>query len=345
MVWISKETLSRIAGGFGGKRVLVVGDLIVDIYLYVDSLKKSPERADLDIWNVWRRLRNPGGAANVAMNCASLGAETLLIGAAKPCEQGRWLRDTLTDDGVFCFWDNPYCEQFWSGTTTKTRVVRDGKIIARIDQDFTHIIADRALEYMWGRIKNQGLEKVDVLLISDYQKGAARSAFYLTHLVRRDNPHVIVTVNPKPALLPLLPNSPSLITMNRLEFSQVADPREDVRDVVRRLGCRHLLKTQGDDGVLGYGPGPDPAANDVTCWVKAFNVPDADVIGAGDSVFAAASLALTLTDNVVDLTHIANAAGGAKVSKKGTSPIYPAELAAYLCGEKDLDELNEGILV
>lgn len=327
---MNSERLGQIKTGFESVRVLVVGDLMVDSYLHVDWSGSEKEPTDIGIYTHHKRVRAPGGAANVALNCHSLGAKTTLFGAAGRNDDSTWLADWLTERKIACPWAELYYNRGHQGITVKTRVVeneRNDPPLLRIDTDYPNVIAPASFEFFLENTK----ESFDLLLLSDYQKGALDAVWHLIDLAKKRFPEIRIAANPKPVLVPRLVKSVDLITLNQKEYTAINVP--DYTIDLRRmdLGCRHLLRTEGENGMTVSGEGKGSVYHKV--HLAAHPVSRPDIVGAGDSVFAAAGLMLTQTDDTLEIARVANAAGAAKVVQKGTKPVSFEQIASVLgCG-------------
>jgi bifunctional ADP-heptose synthase (sugar kinase/adenylyltransferase) len=294
-----------------GKRVLVIGDVMLDKTIRYKTVRRANE-FDGDILREEDRTFYPGGAANVAKNCRALQAQVTLLGAFGTDLHGRHLAGALTSAGI----DVPtmaWNSRPWWGTTTKTRVCIDGKPDHRVDADCHQ---ELGLAATLAVIKNKPF---DLLLLSDYQKGIFRDPVFVRQVIdtfRTANPQGLITANPKPELVMILPPV-DLISVNHVEYQQA----------FRYLSGKNapwLLHTQGRDGVT------------VILWDQEFSstvqhflgsgVANADVVGCGDAVFAAASLALTVYPDISFLGKTCIAAGTAKARLTGTQPVELALL-------------------
>lgn len=303
------------------KRVLVIGDLMVDTELVVSPGRPSPEGKGEVVRQLLAR-RFPGGAANVAMNCRSLGAHVDLLGATGSDGDGQWLAVYLQEQGIRTPHSRFAYRLNWERTTVKTRITRDGVTLLRVDRDAVNELAPLESR-RW--IAEQG--PYDALLLSDYQKGAFTNRLMVTELLRafrQHHPGAVIGVNPKPALLSLPLGPLDLVSVNASEYRAALLPYESLSDMACRLNSRYLLRTQGDRGLWLAG------ADGTLIQQGPLPVAAIDPVGCGDATFAAAALALTVTDDLEEIARIANAAGAAKVAKRGTAPVSAAELFSLL---------------
>lgn len=322
--------MQKLVAQFTGKRVLVIGDLMVDLHIQATPSRFCPEASELQILSQERLTRYPGGAANVAMNCQALGASVTLIGAAGRDPQGQWLHDTLMRKGIRCPWPGRVAGNRSPQTTTKLRIYVGDSLTCRVDHDqYQELVAEDLVQ----RISEW--EGFDLLLLSDYQKGALSGVLDpVLRAFQKCSPGGVVAANPKPELARELPQDIDLVSFNQYEWQRFRELAEldldtyvELREseALHRLRTRYLLVTAGEQGLTlhrKYLP-------------KAYTSPGRpvrrpDVVGAGDAVFAAAGLALTVTKELAPIANIANAAGILKVQKSGTSPVRSSELESFL---------------
>jgi rfaE bifunctional protein kinase chain/domain len=307
-----------------GKRMLVIGDLMIDRELTISYLRPSNEGGG-SIYRHEAAALFPGGAANLAMNLASLGAQVDLIGPIGQDPEGLWLKGRLAEAGIDYIPMSPAQQRRWEASTVKTRILVQAETdrpLARIDRDMRYELPAREAQTL---IAERG--GYDALLLSDYRKGCFANPFTVRDLIstfRTFNPYAQIGVNAKPELVSVLPAGVDLVTLNSDEYREVAQPSESLDQVRHRLGARYLLNTRGAAGLWLIGP-----KGQVTSQ-GAYQVPVRDAVGCGDATFAAAMLALTVTDDGHTIAAIANAAGAAKVSKRGTLPVTMADLTTLL---------------
>jgi D-beta-D-heptose 7-phosphate kinase/D-beta-D-heptose 1-phosphate adenosyltransferase len=305
-----------------GRPVLVVGDVMLDQFLFGDVERISPE-APVPVVRFERDEYRLGGAANVAHNVHALGGRPALVGLVGQDEAAERLRSELHalqigSDGLVASGDR--C------TTRKLRVVtRRNQQVSRIDYEADGAIADELERALVDRIEPE-IARADVVILSDYLKGAVtpRVAARTIELAsRRDVP---VLVDPKVPHVDHYTGA-TLITPNHHEAEAVTltrirtedGARRAVRAFRERARCRSVLMTWGEHGMWlleGERDYPLPAtAREV-----------ADVTGAGDTVIATIGIALAAGAKLVDAAWLANQAAGLVVAKFGASVITPEEL-------------------
>ena len=307
-------------------RILVVGDVMLDHYIWGDATRISPE-APVPVIDIARDSWTAGGAANVALNLASLGAHCTVVGHFGADESGRRLEGLLRERGIESLstpGDAP--------TIVKTRVLVRQQQLCRLDRE----AAPSAYEVPLGRLTaliTPALAACDAVILSDYAKGILNNAVLreLTRLARAEGK--LIALDPKPRR-GLAFDGLDLITPNKREALQLAglEPSPHApfpaAEVCARLherhATRHLVVTLGEEGML-LSTGGKVRKVIPTAAREVF-----DVSGAGDTALAGLVLALAAGSSLEKAAHFANAAAGVVVGKLGTATVTPAELTAYV---------------
>ncbi|MFP4352400.1 MAG: bifunctional heptose 7-phosphate kinase/heptose 1-phosphate adenyltransferase [Puniceicoccaceae bacterium] len=330
------ELLKRIRG----RRVLVVGDIMLDHYVWGDASRISPE-APVPVVDVTKDSFAAGGAANVALNLAALGAVPLLAGRTGEDEGGERIEGLLAAAGVERL---PGFRSAGCPTIRKTRVMVRNQQLCRIDREASceayRIDSEKALAGL-----SAAIDTVDAILLSDYGKGAVSGALIARMSDAGRSRGIPVALDPKPRR-DLRFEGIDLLTPNRAEALELAGlpsggsggfPAGEVcRRIRDRYRPRHLVVTLGGDGILLSGGG---GADRVipTCARQVF-----DVSGAGDTVIAALVLALTAGVDLSLAARLANLAAGVVVGKVGTATASGAEILDYLALHPDLADAGDG---
>lgn len=304
---------------FSSSKVLVAGDVMLDRYLFGATGRISPE-APVPVVHVRQTEDRPGGAANVAVNLASLGIDTVLLGlvgddeAAKTLERilhGRSIRTDLRRTDGF-------------PTITKTRVQSRGQQLIRLDQEEYGIEPGGALI----EVLERSLDGVQVAVMSDYGKGTLADVAAMIERCRRAG--VAVLVDPKGTDFSRYRGA-TLLTPNQGEFEAVAGrPASDAelveraRRMVDELELDALLVTRSEKGMLLVEAGQEP----VFLSTQAREV--YDVTGAGDTVIATVAATLATGADLATSAAIANLAAGLVVRKIGVASVTPSELKVAL---------------
>lgn len=309
-----------------GKRVLVLGDVMLDEFLWGTAARLSPE-APVPVVEVARHSWHVGGAANVAANVRALGGHAVLAGVVGQDRAADTLRETLLAQGVEA---RLAVAQDGRPTTQKTRVIAHHQQVVRADREVATDIP-RALEDDLVARVVAALPASDVLVVSDYQKGVVTPGVMKRVLALARRRRVPVLVDPKVRHYRLY-RRVALLKPNVRWIEHVLGVRADTDEalraagerILRLLGCEALLVTRGERGMSLFRPGRRPA-----------HVPTAarevyDVTGAGDTAMATLALGLAAGASLEQAAVLANHAAGVVVGKLGTATVSAEELLATL---------------
>ncbi|CDG89319.1 bifunctional D-glycero-beta-D-manno-heptose-7-phosphate kinase/D-glycero-beta-D-manno-heptose 1-phosphate adenylyltransferase HldE [Xenorhabdus bovienii] len=316
--------------------VLVVGDVMLDRYWYGPTSRISPE-APVPVVKVDTIEERPGGAANVAMNIASLGAHSHLIGLTGIDDAARALNEKLSSVKVQC----NFVAVPTHPTITKLRVLSRNQQLIRLDfeEGFQNVDAQPMLE----KIK-QSLPHVGALVLSDYAKGALSQIQAMIKLA--NEAHVPVLIDPKGSDFERYRGA-TLLTPNMSEFEAVVGHCKDDDELVEKgtklvqdLELKALLITRSERGMSLLRIG-QPPLHLPTQAQEVF-----DVTGAGDTVIGVLAAALAAGKPLNEACYLANAAAGVVVGKLGTSTVSPVELENAVRGraETGFGVMNEAQL-
>ena len=300
---------------FAKTKLLVVGDVMLDRYWFGDSDRISPE-APVPVVQVSKVDERLGGAANVARNVAALGANTTILGVVGEDEAGNRIGELLRQSGV-----NSQLEVDPKvPTTVKLRVIARQQQLIRLD--FEETPSQTALEQKLARFE-KALDTADVLVLSDYGKGALSQVATMIECARAKNK--VILVDPKGEDYEKYRGA-TLITPNRSELRQVvgrwvdeADLTQRAQDLRRSLGIQALLLTRSEDGMSLF---TDQGVSHVRAQAREVF----DVSGAGDTVIATLAVALAAQWPLDRAMALANRAGGIVVGKLGTATVTSEEL-------------------
>jgi len=319
----------KTAAKFKETSLLVVGDLILDEFLWGEVSRISPEAPVPVVW-VKRESFMPGGASNVANNLRALGANVRVAGVIGDDERGAILKDELERSGI----DTAGILVDESRPTTlKTRVVAHHQQVVRIDKEKVEHLGAELLSKML-KIIEEAVKKVDAVIIEDYGKGVITPAL-LEKVVPLAKKHgKIISVDPKEEHFKYYKGI-SVITPNNHEASKaVGFPIKDEASLERagnvlldKLRCRIALITLGENGMAVFQRSK-PMKRIPTAAQEVF-----DVSGAGDTVIASYTLALASGADPILAAHIANFAAGIVVGKVGIAVVTPEELLERISRE------------
>jgi D-beta-D-heptose 7-phosphate kinase / D-beta-D-heptose 1-phosphate adenosyltransferase len=307
--------------GFRAAKVLVVGDVMLDEYVIGAVSRISPE-APVPVLDVRSRYFSAGGAANVAMNIASLGATVYLAGIVGKDSAAASLREILPSHEYLV-------EVPGRATISKTRIVAGQQQICRIDHEERSEIPARFLAELLDSMKIP-MDLCHVIVLSDYAKGLLSAEFcrQIIQLARVAGKQIIV--DPKSKDFAKYQGS-HLITPNQQEAAAAAGISIDSSETLNQAGSAlqgqlpgtAILVTRGPDGMALFQPGQTEPLTIPTEARKVF-----DVVGAGDTVAATLAVALAAAVPMPEAVRLANLAAGIVVEKPGTATVTFDELAA-----------------
>jgi rfaE bifunctional protein kinase chain/domain len=296
-------------------RVLVVGDVMLDRYWYGDATRISPE-APVPVLLWQREEERLGGAANVARNCAALGAPTRLLSVTGRDEAGERVAQLLRQEGVQASLRRDSSIR----TTQKLRMVHRKHQLLRVDMETPpsrEVLASKLADF------RKALPECDVVLLSDYGKGGLAHVATMIREARRAGKRVLV--DPKGDDYSRYRGA-SVVTPNLKELEDVVGRWRDERDLAARaqalrakLRLEALLLTRGEDGMTLYRPGR-------AVRIRGERREVADVTGAGDTVIAVLAVMLAAGEGLESAARYANRAGGIKVTRFGTAVVTRDEL-------------------
>lgn len=316
------------------KQVIVIGDVMLDRYWYGDTSRISPE-APVPVVQVQHEESRPGGAANVALNLAHLGAEVTLIGIVGKDEAAETLQRQMETAGVNChFVAAENC-----ATITKLRILAQHQQLIRTDFEHAEMDSSGILPQLLS-LYSENLKAADAVVLSDYGKGCLRPAqpFIEAASVAK----VPVIVDPKGSDWSLYQGA-TIITPNAKEFAEAVGTNhsetrlvENARHIIDRYALDALLITRGAKGMSLV----QSAGQELHIPTQAREV--FDVTGAGDTVVATLALCLANGASLFESVPVANIAAGLVVAKLGTATVSLTELREAL--HTDHQAIESGLL-
>jgi rfaE bifunctional protein kinase chain/domain len=332
MTPLTEKRLRELLGNFSGKRVAVVGDLMLDRYYWGSVHRVSPE-APVPVVEVDTESVRFGGAANVANNIQALGGRAFLIGLVGDDHPGGMFKKMLGDQGL----DTAgIVTDSARPTTIKTRVIAAGQHVVRIDneskQDCPGLLRTRLIDAVRSNIRS-----LDGIIIEDYNKG----------VVTRDLIHAVIAAaneHGKPvAVDPKFNNffeykNVTVFKPNRREVEEALGGKLKTATEVERAGkslleslnARNVLLTRGEEGMSLF-------QSDGTITHFPTTAADVqDVSGAGDTVISTLTMALVAGGDITESCILANCAGGVVVGAVGIVPILPEQLLGAALRNMDM---------
>ena len=314
----------KILDSFTKRRILVVGDLILDRYIWGTVRRISPE-APVPIVEITDENFLLGGASNVAHNIVSLGAKATVVGVAGRDRAGDVLREILNEKGILC---NGIVQDA-RPTTVKTRIVAHSQQVVRFDRENRDRVDGRSLTMMLDYLR-EAIPSHDAVIISDYKKGVV-SQNLVKEIVRHAKPkNVFVAVDPKVSHFRFY-KGVSIVTPNLTEASsasgiEIKDEKTLIqagKALLKKIACDAVLITRGEHGMSLFEK--SHVVHIPTVAQQVF-----DVTGAGDTVVATFALAHVSGANMEQSAVIANHAAGIVVGEVGTAVVTPDNLGYSL---------------
>ncbi len=297
---------------FQSIKVLVVGDLMIDNYIIGSSSRLSPE-APVPVICPTSNYSIAGGAANVAMNMSSLGAQVSCAGVIGDDLWGEKLLSILNEKGI----NSTYIDKIKNfKTTLKQRIYSNDKQIARIDNEQ---ILKQKCSFMDIKFDNY-----DLIILSDYNKGVLTTNWF-----KKPN-GATVFLDPKKSFINF--NQCDIITPNLNELKKLSgnniiselDIKESCKIILNKYNLKYIIAKRGEEGITIVGK------DDFVKHLKARFVETPDVTGAGDTVISSISLAFVVTNNIEKSAEFAINASALAVSKRGTATVTIDEINNYI---------------
>ena len=330
---MQRDRLNGIVDGFGSQRVAVVGDLMLDRYIWGSASRISQE-APVPVVAVKKRSSTPGGAANVLRNIASLGAQPVAFGVLGADASGDELVALLSNHNVAT---SGVLRDSNRITAEKTRIIADHQQVVRVDNERIEAISEEDADALLARLR-EGLEqdRLDAIVVEDYGKGTVTEPLLQGVSALGSEFGCPVALDPHPGN-PARTSGLTVMTPNRSEAFAMAGayphasvmPVEDdaaLMDVVTRLQREwvptYLMITLGGDGMALFEEGQ--AVHHIPTRAREVF----DVSGAGDTVIASFLLSLLAGATADEAAEISNHAAGVVVAKVGTATVSAEELIA-----------------
>lgn len=338
--------LKRLIPRLRGKRIGVLGDLMLDRYLWGTASRLSPEAA-VPVVDFVEQSECLGGAGNVAANIATLGARVEIYAVIGNDEPGRALQKCLRAESIA---DKGIIADSKRVTTVKTRIIARHQQVVRVDRERREPLRSETQERLL-RLLFTALKKLDALVLSDYDKGLITDDFADRVLSAAHQLHVPVFVKPKTSRLYAYRGARAIVC-NAKEAGfyvtrSLADEKsveEAGRALLAHFGCSAVVITRGEKGLSVF---EESSSRHLQVPATSFEVTYArvgqpgiergatgrqvfDVTGAGDTVLSVLSIAVAAGAPLADAAMLANTAAGVVVGKLGTASVSPQELTRAL---------------
>jgi D-beta-D-heptose 7-phosphate kinase/D-beta-D-heptose 1-phosphate adenosyltransferase len=319
---LSRTRLVDLLDRAQGKRIVVIGDAMLDVYLTGDVERISPE-APVPVVRVRERKYALGGAANVAQNVVAIGARCDLVAAIGDDGAGetltRMLRAIGEDGRSLVAVDRP--------TTQKTRIVARSQQVVRVDEEDDADLEGRDLERILDAVR-AAVGDADAVVLEDYNKGVLVPLVIRAAIESGTARRIPIVVDPKFRNF-FAYRGATVFKPNRRELEAAlgavdVDHLDALPDTFQKLGVEHILLTLGERGMVLFSEHGE-VARVPTVAREVY-----DVVGAGDTVTAYLASVLAAGGSAGEAAMIANIAAGIEVGKLGAASVATAELLAYV---------------
>ena len=311
---MDKNRFDQISSSFSQQSILVIGDVMLDKFMWGNASRISPE-APVPIISVNKISHSPGGAANVALNLSKLSANVQILGIVGEDNEGAILEDNLLKNGV----KTQFIKEAKISTTTKTRIIAHGQQVVRTDyEDIRDVNSDQIK--IIKDILDKIISEIDAIIIQDYNKGLLVKDSIKTILEISSEKNIPVYVDPKKDNF-FAYNKIRLFKPNLFEFESAINFKEQDKsfedlgkDLRKKINAEILMVTRSEEGVTLFTD-----KNVQTISTKARKVHD--VSGAGDTAISAFVLADLCGANIEESAMISNYAAGRVCEEVGVVPI------------------------
>ena len=322
MIEISKIRLDELRKGFEGKRIAVIGDMMLDGYYWGDVKRISPE-APVPVLEVEEEFFRFGGAANVALNIQTLGGFPIPVGVIGYDNYGTIFsslmrENKIEDDYILVDDERP--------TTTKTRVIANNQHVVRIDKESKTNISEKMEEKLMVQLANL-IDSLDGIILQDYNKGVLTSSLINKVISIANNKNILVTVDPKfdnffdyKNVTVFKPNKKETESVLGVKINSDEDISSAGERLLLELNSQYVLLTLGENGIAVF----ERDGTEKRMPTKARKV--ADVSGAGDTVISTLTIALAAGANIYEASFLANYAAGIVCGEVGIVPIEKGKL-------------------
>ena len=322
MVDISNKRLNELKKGFDGKRIAVIGDMMLDGYFWGDVKRISPE-APVPVLEVEDEFFRFGGAANVAYNILTLGGIPVPVGVIGNDNYGNIFSSLLKEkniepSGIIIDNDRP--------TTTKTRVIANNQHVVRIDKESKAYISNKIESKISSYLENT-IDKLDGIILQDYNKGILTPSLIYKIISLANKKNILVTVDPKfdnffeyKNVTVFKPNRKETETVLGIRIKNDKDISSAGKNLLQKLNSKYVLLTLGEGGIAVFEKGD----KERRMPTKAIKV--ADVSGAGDTVISTLTIGLAAGADIYEACFLANYAAGIVCGEVGIVPIEKEKL-------------------
>ncbi|MGD8778897.1 MAG: D-glycero-beta-D-manno-heptose-7-phosphate kinase [Ignavibacteria bacterium] len=320
MIKTSNDRLNEIRDKIKGKRIAVIGDMMLDSYFWGNVKRISPE-APVPVVEVENEFSRFGGAANVALNISTLGGYPIPVGVIGNDNNGNTFMDLMREtdidnSGIITDDDRP--------TTTKTRVIANNQHVVRVDKENKTSITDSVENKIINFIEIHKTS-LDGIILQDYNKGVLTQKIIKTIIEIANNNNIIITVDPKFNNFFEYKNV-TVFKPNRKETEDAFGIRIFDNNSISNAGSllleklkpEYALLTLGEEGIAIFNSNNHKDERRIPTKARKVR----DVSGAGDTVISALTIALSAGADILEASYLANYSGGLVCEEVGIVPIY-----------------------
>ena len=326
MSTLTRERAKTLTAGFEGKRIVVLGDLMLDEFIWGRVRRISPE-APVPVVEVDRQTSALGGAGNVVSNLVALGASPQPVGVLGDDVDAERLRSAFGDLGVSA---NELIVDGARPTTVKTRIIAHNQQVVRADRESRAPIAAAVEDRVVDAFRDE-LERADAVVVSDYGKGLLTPRLLSQALSAARKKELIVCLDPKmrsfvhyQPVTVITPNNQEAADASGIAIEDESALIEAGRRLLASIDCRAVLVTRGEEGMTLFTEGG--AFTHIPTVAREVY----DVTGAGDTVIGTLAVALASGASLEEAAVLANHAAGVVVGKVGTASVTREELLATI---------------
>jgi rfaE bifunctional protein kinase chain/domain len=322
MINISENRIKELKHNFEGKRIAVVGDMMLDGYYWGDVKRVSPE-APVPVLEVEEEFFRFGGAANVALNIAALGGIPIPIGVIGDDNFGEIFSSLLSDSKISA---NSILIDKSRPTTTKTRVIADSQHVVRIDKESKDYLNNKMEVKIFDCVRKK-ISDLDGIILQDYNKGVLTESLISKIVNEANRSNKLITVDPKfenfwsyKNVTVFKPNRKEVEEKLGVKITTAKDVSSAGSKLLEKLNAEYVLLTLGEEGIAVFKKGKE----EKRMPTKARKV--ADVSGAGDTVISTLTLSLAAGADILEASYLANYAGGIVCGEVGIVPVDKEKL-------------------
>lgn len=317
MLELTSERLNSLKNNFTGRKIAVVGDMMLDCYFWGDVKRVSPE-APVPVVEVEDEFFRFGGAANVALNVLKLGGVPLPVGVIGKDNDGETFTLLLNEANMI---SEGIIKDDSRPTTAKTRVIAGKQHVVRIDKESKQNISEEAEKKLFDYL-SANVGQLDGIILQDYNKGVLTPTLIRNIIALANSKKILITVDPKfnnffeyKDVTVIKPNKKEAEDILGMKIKSKKDITEAGKMILDRLNAENVLMTLGAEGIVVFEKNK-PEKHMPTQARKI-----ADVSGAGDTVIATLTMALSAGANIVEASCLANYAAGIVCEEVGIAPI------------------------